>query len=391
MNILILTPFFPPHIGGVETVAYKKAIKFSELGHNVVVITSKCIGEKRDYYKISNISIHRFKAFTLPELKTLPQISNVGFMIKAFFKLPEIIKKYKIQIIYGETHVFPLTFLSYFLNIIVFKRPMVISVQGRFNIGLWAPLENIFDKIITKHFYYKIDKIICSSTSLRNRLLKLKIKKEKLTVIPNGVDTNLFKKIPNANYFDKYLTKITHKKVLFVGRLDIQKGVEYLIKAIPIVIKNYSEVHFFILGNGYLEEKLKSLALTLNISNQITFLNNVPLEKLPYVYSSADYLCLPSLHEGFPSTIVQALSIGLVIIASNVEGIPDVIKKNENGFIVEPGNVEQLSKNILVALTLEQEKIDLIIKKNIKLVKQKYSWEIIISQLLDLFKKIVEI
>ena len=386
MNILILTPFFPPHIGGVETVAYNKALKFSELGHNVVVITSKDIGEKRDYYKIGNISVYRFKTFNFPELKRLPQISNIGLTLKAVLKLPKIIKKYRIQIIYGETHVFPIIFLSYFLNLIILKRPMFISVQGRFNIGLWAILEKIFDKIITKHFYYKIDKFICSSTSLRNRLLKLKFNIKKLTVIPNGVDINLFQKIPNANYFGKYLTKIDQKKVLFLGRLDIQKGVEYLIKAIPKVIKDYSNVHFFILGNGHLEESLKSLALKLKIFNQTTFLNSVPLEKLPYVYSSADYLCLPSLHEGFPSTIVQALSIGLIIIASNVEGIPDIIEENENGFLIEPGNVEQLSKKIIEALTLEQEKIDLIRKKNMKLIKQKYSWEIISYQLLDLFQ-----
>ncbi len=386
MNILIITPFFPPDIGGVETVSLEKAIKFSENGHNVSVLTAKTQKEKRNYYNIGKVSVYRYKTFNLPEINFLPKISKIGFTINAFPILSKIIKIHKIQIILCETHVFPITIVSYLLNTIIFKRPIFITVLGRFNLGMWYTLEKIYDKIVTKHLFYKVDKLICSSKELMGRFLFFKIKKERLKVIPNGVDIDFFKKIPNANYFEPYLLgKENYKKVLFAGRLDEQKGLIYLLRAIPKVLKHFKDVHFFIMGNGSLEIQLKKLAKELDINDYVTFLNSVPFEQLPYIYSSVDFLCFPSLFEGFSTIIGQTLSIGLVIIASKVEGILDAIRENENGFIFEPRNVKELSRKLLMALNMNTENIKLISKNNRKLAKQKYSWDKIICQFIKLF------
>lgn len=389
MNILLISHFFPPHKGGIETAAYNTAKYLTKYGNNVIVLTSKWEENKNNFHKMDNFLIYRFKAFNLPELKGLHQISNLGFMPLALFKLPKIIKKHNIQLIHVEGRIFPISFLTAILNQLIFKRPMVISAQGRLKIGITGIIENIFDKIITKHIYEKLKRIICVSNSLKNRFLIFKIKEKKLIIIPNGVDISEFSQNIPSKFLDRYLKgKENHKRVVFVGRLDKQKGVEYLIRAIPRVIKKYGKVHFFILGNGNLENELKLLTKELKIQSYTSFLDFIPLEKMPRFYSSADIFCLPSIHEGFPLSIAEALSIGLIIVASAVEGIPEVIIENENGFLVEPKNVSQLSESLVKALNLNENQIEYIKQNNIDLAKSKYSWEIIVKEIIKLYKSV---
>jgi len=382
MNILLISHFFPPHLGGVETATYNTAKKLAEFGHKVIVLTSTCKNEKRKQYECEGFSIYRFKPFELPQLKIIPQISSLGIMPGAIFQLPKLIKKHNIHLIHVEGRLFPISYVSAILNELIFKRPMIVSAQGRLEVGITGLIENVFDIIITKPIYQKLKKIICVSESLKKRLLRFKIREEKLFVIPNGVDISKFTRIKSTNLLDSYISEKNNiKKVVFVGRLDVQKGVKYLIKAIPRVLKEYKKVHFFILGNGNLEKELKKLARTLNILTNITFLETIRLEKMPEFYSSADIFCLPSLHEGFPLSIAEALSIGLIIVASSTEGIPEAIMENRNGFLVEPRNISQLADKLLKALNLNDLEISKIQKNNINLAKSTYSWENIVRQI----------
>jgi len=393
MNILIISQVFPPKRGGVQTAAYNTAKFLSKFGHNVVVVTSKWAKERRKFHQMDNFLVYRFKSYNPPEIQGITQISSLRFNPIMLFKLQKIIKKHNIQLIHAQGRLFPISWLTTIMNKIIFKRPMFINVQGRLEVGVSGKIENIFDKIITKHIYQKyLRKIICVSNSLKKRMVDLKIKEEKLIVIPNGVDISEFSRMPNAEYFSRYLNgKKDCKKVVFVGRLDVQKGVEYLIKAIPTVIKSYDNVHFFILGNGNLDQMLKKLTRNLNILDFVTFLNMIPLEEMCEFYSSADIFCLPSIHEGFPLSIAEALSIGLVIVASATEGIPEAIIENKNGFLATPRNVSQLSQQLIKALTLNDEKIKEIRNNNTYLARNKYSWENIIKKIIETYRENIKI
>jgi len=389
MNILIISQVFPPKRGGVQTAAYNTAKFLSKFGHNVVVVTSKWAEERRKFHKMDGFLVYRFKSFNPPEIKGITQISSLRFNPLMLLNLPKIIKKHKIQLIHAQGRLFPISWLTAILNKFVFKRPMFVNVQGRLEVGISGIIENVFDKIITKQIYQiALKKIICVSQSLKTRLMKLNIKEENLGVIPNGVDTSEFTRRPHANYFDKYLDdKKDYKKVVFVGRLDAQKGVEYLIRAIPNVIKDYGKVHFFILGNGNLEKMLKNLTKELNITENVTFLDMIPLEKMAEFYSSADIFCLPSIHEGFPLSIAEALSIGLVIVASATEGIPEAITENKNGFLTAPRNIHDITEKLIKALTLNVDQTNKIADNNIKLARENYSWEKIVKEIIYEYKK----
>ncbi|MHA1439791.1 MAG: glycosyltransferase family 4 protein [Promethearchaeota archaeon] len=390
MNILLISHVFPPKRGGVQTAAYNTAKFLAKFGHNVVVLTSKWGKERRNYHKMDGFLVYRFKSFNPPEFKGIPQISSLRFMPKALFKIPKIIKKHNIQLIHIEGRLFPISYLSALLNLIIFKRPIFLSVQGRLQVGVTGIIEDLFDKIITNKIYQRLNKIICVSESLKQRLINFKIKENNIKVIPNGVDVNKFSRLKRSAFLDKYLVgKEDYKRIIFVGRLDVQKGVKYLIKAIPKVLKEYRKVHFFILGNGNLERYLKDLANELKIGSNITFIDFIPLGKMPNFYSAADIFCLPSLHEGFPLSIAEALSMGLIIVASDTEGIPEAIVESKNGFLVEPKNVNQLSEKLLKALNLNEIEIKKISENNRKLAVEKYSWENIVNEIVKTYKKAI--
>ena len=135
---------------------------------------------------------------------------------------------------------------------------------------------------------------------------------------------------------------------------------------------------------GTIEEYLKKLVKFLSIDNQVMFLDMIPIEEMPDFYSSADILCLPSIHEGFPLSIVEALSSGLIIVASKTGGIPEVIKEDENGFLIKPKNIEELSLKLLKALNLSPDEIAKIQEKNIKKARNIYSWEKIVNQIINI-------
>lgn len=387
MNILLISHFFPPHKGGVETAIYNTAKYLENYGHKIIVLTSKLVEERRGFHKMENLLVYRFKSFNLPELKAIPQISSFGFIPMALFKLPKIIKKHNIQIIHAEGRFFPISFLTAILNQFVLKRKMFITAQGRLKFGITGIIEYIFDKIITKSIYQKLKKIICVSKSLKNRFLEFGISKKKLIVIPNGVDITKFTAQDRSKFLDRFLNdKKEYKRIVFVGRLDKQKGVEYLIRAIPQILKIYEKVHFFILGNGNLEKELKLLAKKLQIQSHLTFLDFISFKKMPEFYSAADIFCLPSIHEGFPLSIAEALSMGLIIVASAIEGIPESIIENENGFLIEPTNISQLRDKLIKALNLNEDQIKYIKNNNIYLAKNKYSWEIVVKKLIELYE-----
>jgi glycosyltransferase involved in cell wall biosynthesis len=390
MNILLISHFFPPHKGGVETAAYNTAKKLAEKGHKVVVITTKVIGAMRHYDNFDGIHIYRYKCISLGKFRGFPHSSSLGLPLKAILNLKKIIKKYDIQVINLQGRLFLISVISALLNLLAFKKKMILTVQGRLKIGLSGILEDIFDHIITKFVYTKINKIVCVSNALKRRLLQFKVSSNHILVIPNGFDTELFKvKSQEANRDTFFNFPNNKKKILFAGRLDLQKGVEYLIRAIPEVIRNFPKVEFLILGNGKLENRLRKLVNTLSIHSHVKFVDMIPLTDMPIVYSSVDIFCLPSIHEGFPLSLIEAISMGLVVVASNTGGIPEVIRENENGFLFQPKNVNELTAKLVSALKLTDNEISQIHKNNIQKAQSKYSWDIITEKLIKLYNKAI--
>lgn len=165
----------------------------------------------------------------------------------------------------------------------------------------------------------------------------------KIHIIPNGID---LKDVQNI------LPKpLEHPSILYVGRLTKRKGVDVLLKAIPIVKKSISNISLHIMGAGPQEDELKGLTKKLNMEENVKFIGFVPMEEKYSYYKSVDICIVPSVDYDYaPVVLPEAMACERPIIASNSGGIPVMVEDGKTGILVEPGNVEELAEKIIALL-----------------------------------------
>lgn len=166
--------------------------------------------------------------------------------------------------------------------------------------------------------------VIALSQDMVGELQAFGVPQDKIEIIPNGVDTGLFKPI-SMRHFDAAV-----KKILFVGRLDARKGIDILLRAVKN-LANGPGVVVQIAGAGREEKRLRAQAAKLSLA--VEFLGKLPYEFLPEVYRNADLFVLPSLYEGLPLAALEAMSSATPTLVST--GCPDLglprFKKNSVG------------------------------------------------------------
>jgi glycosyltransferase involved in cell wall biosynthesis len=226
-----------------------------------------------------------------------------------------------------------------------------------------------------KHAYVNYDNIIAQSQDMKADIEKNYFSSEKIVVINNPIDVQKVQSLSKqerAELFDK--TKIN---LLSVSGLRKQKRHDLMLKTLSLLPKEY---HLTIVGTGEMEEDLKALSKSLNISNRVSFEGQ---QENPYVYmKEADLFVHTSEREGFPNVFLEANVLGLPIVAfSCMGGITEIIDEGVNGFYVAFGECELLAQNIEKAIHFSFDK-ELIISHTI----QKYSKKTILEK----YKKIFE-
>ena len=173
---------------------------------------------------------------------------------------------------------------------------------------------------------------------------------ESIATIYHGVDTNRFdpEKFSESAARQVFGIPADKKVILYVGRLSEEKNPSLFIDCAG-AFRDRDGYLFVIRGNGPLLDELKSKVRDLGLSN-VMFIGIVPEEHLPAVYSVASLLVIPSLTEGVPLTLFEALAMNVPVVATDVGGISDVIRNGENGFICRPGDAGDLVRTVRLAL-----------------------------------------
>jgi glycosyltransferase involved in cell wall biosynthesis len=157
------------------------------------------------------------------------------------------------------------------------------------------------------------------------------------------------------------------------------------------VLKEFSDVKFVISGTGFKqkEENLKNLAKELNIEDHVEFLGYVPDDKLPLLYSASDIFVLPAIYENFPFAILEAQSTALPVISTKVGGIPEFLVDGENGFVISPGDPEQLTQRVLTLLQ-NPDRANEMGARGRKLIEEQLDWRLITQQVIDLYHELLQ-
>ena len=169
------------------------------------------------------------------------------------------------------------------------------------------------------------------------------------------------------------------------GRFSKEKGQLYFVKAAEIALKENENIRFVLFGDGPDLQKIKSYISDKKLENYIVcpgFESNL-LGYLKY----ADILVNPSLSEGLPNIVLEALASNVPVILTNVGGHPEIITDNKNGFLVEPKNIDNLAERI-VKLSQDKKIRDEFIKNSHEVLRDKFTFESQNKKLINLYNKI---
>jgi glycosyltransferase involved in cell wall biosynthesis len=202
---------------------------------------------------------------------------------------------------------------------------------------------------------------------------------EKIRIIPNGVDTELFRP---ENRQEENL-------VVWVGRFVQEKGLQYLIEAAKIVVSSLKNVKFMLIGDGPLMPKIRSMVNGYDLSNNIVFTGSVTHNQIAKTLQKATSFVLPSLKEGMPNALLESMACGKPVIGSDISGINDLVTHGQNGLLVPPRNPEALANAILTLLGSKNLRRRLGQSAR-QLIVREYSWDIIIKKIEKVYHEAVE-
>ncbi|NTW05058.1 MAG: glycosyltransferase [Peptococcaceae bacterium] len=193
---------------------------------------------------------------------------------------------------------------------------------------------------ITDHF-------IAVSGGLQKALIQQGIPKKKITVVYNGLDPEQFRKTPSSgtSWREKSGIPSEASLVSIVGRLHRVKGHRYFLKAAAELLKEREDIHFLVVGSGPEGDALEEFTRELGISDKVTFTGFI--SDVSELMPELDLLVVPSLWEGFGLTALEAMAVGIPVVATSVGGLPEIVEHGSTGLLVPPADTAALAKSIV--------------------------------------------
>jgi glycosyltransferase involved in cell wall biosynthesis len=214
-------------------------------------------------------------------------------------------------------------------------------VGGTAALGIY----NHLDRMVLKKF----NALAAVSDAVAHRLLAFGVPTEKIKTITNGIDVTAFERAQPLPLLRAEGSTV----VGVVARLDMQKGFEYLLQAARELCKMFSDLKIVIAGEGPDRSKIEDIIQQYGLQSSVVLVGQQ--SNMPAVYAAMDIFVLPSLNEGLPMTVLEAMAASKPVIATRVGAIPSVIKDGENGLLVAPKDSEGL-RNAVASLLSDPER-----------------------------------
>ena len=312
--------------GGAERVVIDLA-KYSN--RNIFNVTVCCLNEKGVYAH----ELDKFNIAVIPLLK-LPKLDP--FIL---YKISKLISFKKIDVVI--THLWTSNFWGRIAAYLSGVKVIIATEHTTDENRSWY--YHLADKILSKIS----SKIIAVSSSVKNfHAVRSKISSIKYKVINNGINIEKFNISINRNQKKKELDFESDDFVIgLFGRFVPAKAHEVLLQSLNEVILTYPKVKILFVGSGPTEDLIKKIASDMGLIEHVTFAGF--RKDVPELFRILDLFVLTSTREGFPITLLEAMASEVPVIVTNIGGNSDIIQDGENGFIIEPNDVEELSKRII--------------------------------------------
>ncbi len=368
MKILrVVGDIYPDVTGGLEIHAHEMSKMQANLGHEVTVFTSNN----------NHLPEEEFKdGYRIIRYSRIIKIFGNSISLALLNKL--VGNRNNFDIIHAHSHLFLSTNICAFIRFIG-SSPLIISNHGLMSASAPVWFNKLYLKTLGKWTLNRADKIICYTEGEKENIEKLGIDPKKISIIHNGVDTFLFAPRTSEKTTDK-------KQILWVGRFVTGKGVEYLIEAFSQVQKKIPSTHLVLVGDGpektTIEEKIRKM----HLQSSVTLIDYLDNEELPGVYKNSDVFVLPSLMEGVPRTILEAMACGVPVVTTNLPHLVGII--DGAGLVVPPKDPILLSGAILTILE-DASLAEKMGQRGRYKIEEEYSWEDTVGKTLALYESVI--
>lgn len=374
-SICIVSPQFLPHVGGVEQYVDNFSKELVRLGNKVTIITSEIPGEK-EYEQKNGVEIIRMSSYSLmngrfPFLK----------MGKKKREWTKKLKKKQFDVFLVNTRFYPLSLYGVRLAHKMGVRCILLD-HGTSHLntgnGITSKIGEWYEHGITL-----LDKMYCKeyagvSGAVLEWIKHFYIKSDK--ILYNSIDVDEFnqkKKTITRSFRKEYNIPDNAIIIAFVGRLTKEKGIEELEKAVLRINETRKDVYMIAAGEGYLRESLET-----NAGDNIFFTGNLCKDDVIALLCESDIFCLPSVSEGFPTTVLEAAVCEDYIVSTYRGGTRELIKDKSYGLILPDNEWEALSR-ALEDLLDKKEYREQAARKTYEEVASKYTWKYTVKRFLE--------
>ncbi|MDQ1253517.1 MAG: 1,2-diacylglycerol 3-alpha-glucosyltransferase [Euryarchaeota archaeon] len=357
MKIAQICPRYSPDIGGVETHVKEISERLVNAGHKVEVITTDPTGRLNKQETINGVKVVRFTSFAPGN---------------AYYLAPQILfylRSRKYDIIHMHSyHALPALFAA------LGKGQEKLVFTPHYHRSGHTPFRNLLHKpyrFLGKIIFSRADYVICVS-EYEKKLVESDFKVGgKIVKIPNGINLKEFKKIKNQE------KNSTEKILLYVGRLEEYKGIQYIIQSLP----ELQEFRLKVIGKGPFESELHDIAKNLQVENKIEWLKELSREELLDCYADADIFLMLSTHEAYGITVAEALASGTPCIVAKGSALEEFVDGIHCFGLDEPNNKKSIIKLIHQAENLKNNSEFIVEKLNI------FDWNQITEEIENVYRK----
>ena len=347
IKVCLLTPAYPLSKGDPYSCFVHEFAKALSKGSEVKVVSSSGPNQTGES-EIEGIKIKRFNYFfprKLQKLSYFPggipeQIKKKKFakLQVPLFLLSFFFKAYKeskdCDII--DSHWALSGFIGYLVKLLR-RKPLIITIR-----------END-PKIATSNFLFRLairkaDAIITNNDNYVNVIMNETGRKNKVIKIHRGTSERF--KPMNKEECRKKLSLPKGKIGIFVGSMIKRKGPDLIVDSLIKIFKDNDDLFFIFIGGGVLKDPLYKKVKEHGYEKRCLFIGKTNFEEIPIWLNASDFFVLPTKADGTPNVIKEAMSCGLPVISTNVGGVPDIMRNKENGFLIEYGDLDALTRSI---------------------------------------------
>jgi glycosyltransferase involved in cell wall biosynthesis len=258
--------------------------------------------------------------------------------------------------------------------------PVVCTIHGG-DINIYPDWTNVV-QAMTRWTIERVDALISVSSQSKERTLALGAPRREVSVIPNGADLRRFAPLDKAACRQEMELPHDAHIIVYASRLDKVKGLTFLLSALKTVVERVDDCLLVLAGEGDHREQLLLEVSALGLQEHVMAIGRRPHQEIAKWMNAGDLVVLPSLTEGSPLPVYEAMACGKPIIASRVGGIPEIITSDDYGLLVPPADPEALAEALDVGLCKVWD------PQKIRQHSVTYSWDSVATQLMGVYSDV---